>query len=72
MKIFQRLCCTALCAALALPLGAFAADGPQYPDLSPDHWAYTSISQAVSLGILKGMEDGRMAPDDVLTWDQKM
>lgn len=70
MKLFQRFCCAVLCAALSLPLGAFAAEGPQYPDLSQDHWAYKDITQAVNLGILKGMEDGRMAPEDTLTWGQ--
>lgn len=70
MKLFQRLCCICLSAALVLPLGAFAAEGSQYPDLPQDHWAYQDITDAVSLGILKGMEDGRMAPEDTLTWGQ--
>ena len=70
MKLFQRLCCVCLSAALVLPLGGLAAEKPQYPDLPQDHWAYKDITDAVSLGILKGMEDGRMAPEDTLTWGQ--
>ena len=67
MKLFRRLCCLVLSALLVLPA---AAAEPRYPDLSPDHWAYKDISQAVELGVLKGMEDGRMAPEDTLTWGQ--
>ena len=70
MKPLRLICSLILCAALSLPLGAFAAGGPPYPDLPQEHWAYADITQAVNLGILKGMEDGRMAPEDTLTWGQ--
>jgi len=71
MKFFKALCCFALCAALVLPLGAgTAAEDMRYPDLSPDYWAYADMTEAVRLGILKGMDDGRMAPEDTLTWGQ--
>ena len=55
MKPLRLICSLILCAALSLPLGAFAAGGPPYPDLPQEHWAYADITQAVNLGILKGM-----------------
>lgn len=51
---------------LVLPVQA-AAD---YPDLPASHWAYTDMTQAAALGLIRGMEDGRMAPDETLTWGQ--
>ena len=68
MKLFQRLCLLTLCAVLFLPVGAGATG--KYPDLSSSHWAYGDMDKAVELGIIKGLEDGRMAPEDTLTWGQ--
>jgi hypothetical protein len=68
MKLSSRLCCAMLCAVLALPAQARAAGS--YPDLSESHWAYKDMDKAVELGIIKGMEDGRIAPEDTLTWGQ--
>lgn len=68
MKLFQRICTLSLCAALTLPTGAQAEE--RYPDLSDGHWAYEDMDRAVGLGIIKGMEDGRMAPEETLTWGQ--
>lgn len=67
MKLLRSLCCGALCAALLLPAGAMAA---QYSDLPSSHWAYADMDQAAALGIINGMGDGRMAPEDTLTWGQ--
>ncbi|MCI8651752.1 MAG: M15 family metallopeptidase [Oscillospiraceae bacterium] len=72
MKLFRPLCALALCAALALPAGALAAgeNTEKYPDLPESYWAYADMTEAVRLGILKGLDDGRMAPEDILTWGQ--
>lgn len=71
MKLLQRLCCLTLCTMFVLPAAAAGTAGAgKYPDLSEDHWAYKDISQAVELGILNGMADGRMAPEETLTWGQ--
>lgn len=67
MNIVRRMCPLLLCALLLLPAEAMAAE---YPDLDPGHWAYEDMDRAAGLGIIKGMEDGRMAPEETLTWGQ--
>lgn len=67
MNIVRRMCPLLLCALLLLPAEATAAE---YPDLDPGHWAYEDMDRAAGLGIIKGMEDGRMAPEETLTWGQ--
>ncbi|MCI9264589.1 MAG: hypothetical protein HFF06_08410 [Oscillospiraceae bacterium] len=67
MTLSRRLLCLSLCTALLLPAGALAAE---YPDLDQSHWAYQDMNRAVELGIIRGMEDGRMAPEGTLTWGQ--
>lgn len=66
-RFLPRFLLLSLMVLALLPAGTLAAD---YPDLSQDHWAYGEIDRAVSLGILKGYEDGRVAPEDTLTWGQ--
>lgn len=70
VKLPRRICCLALCAALFLPSGAFAAGESKYSDLPESHWAYEGMTQAADLGIINGMGDGLMAPDSTLTWGQ--
>ena len=67
MKLFRPLCLLTLCTMLIAPA---AAAETKYPDLPRDYWAYEDMSEAVRLGILTGMDDGRMAPEDTLTWGQ--
>ena len=67
MRRSARLCALILTLTLLVPQGAMAAS---FPDLSPSHWAYGNLDRAVQLGILYGMEDGRLAPDETLTWGQ--
>ena len=62
------LCAAALALALAVPAGAAAQGG--YPDLPQDHWAYSYTDRAAQLKILLGVGEGRMAPDQELTWGQ--
>lgn len=66
-KLLRYLFCLSFSLLLLLPAGAMAAD---YPDLSESHWAYTEMDEAIALGIIKGYEDGRIAPEDTLTWGQ--
>lgn len=62
---------SALACAGALLLSAVPGAGAvQYSDLSPSHWAYADMMEAVDRGILKGMGDGTMAPEGKLTWGQ--
>lgn len=35
----------------------------QYPDLTEEHWAYTTINKGVKLGIISGFEDGTLRPN---------
>ncbi len=68
MKVFRQLCCLMLCTLFLLPAAARAA--ASYPDLPSTHWAYEDMDKAARLGIIKGTDDGRMAPEDTLTWGQ--
>ena len=49
--------------------GAGAFDRPktsntaQFPDIPPDHWAVSSIDEAVSTGFMKGYSEGNFQPD---------
>ena len=45
----------------------FAAD---FPDVSKDHWAYETINNMKSKGILKGYEDGTFKPDKEVTREE--
>lgn len=54
-----------LAAVLCLsPLSALAAD---FSDLPQDHWAYSLISRAEGMGIVKGVTDTTVQPDGSLT-----
>lgn len=55
---------------LQLPLtiqavGQMRASG--FPDLSPKHWAYETITWAAGRGILSGLPNGHAAPDRLVT-----
>ena len=50
MKLFRRVCCLTLAALLLLPARALAAQ--TYPDLPPDHWAYSDMDEAVVMCLL--------------------
>lgn len=65
-KLSQRISALLLAGATLLP----SARAARYTDLTYDHWAYYEMTRAVDLGILAGMGDGTMRPDDTLTWGQ--
>lgn len=55
-----------LCALLA----GLSAPALAYTDLPQDNWAYPVMTQAVTLGVLTGGDDGYMYPTNSLTWGQ--
>lgn len=65
-RLLPWLCAAVLsvcCCATALAAG-------DYPDLPREHWAYAYMDRAAQYKILLGMGDGRMAPEEELTWSQ--
>lgn len=38
-----------------------------YPDVSPDHWAYTSVQKSVTMGFLSGHSEGTFLPDQTIS-----
>lgn len=60
-------------AAQLAQLFDFPADrslGPapvDYPDLDPDHWAYSSVHKAVAMGFLSGHPEGTFLPDQTVS-----
>lgn len=38
-----------------------------FPDATPKHWAYATLQQAASLGLLQGYPDGTLRPDSPVT-----
>ena len=51
---------------LSLTVTAFAADLSAFTDVS-GHWAYDALEWAVDNGVLEGMTEDEMAPNDHLT-----
>lgn len=45
-------------------LGPFPGD---YPDLNPDHWAYSSVQKAVTMGFLSGHPEGTFLPNQTVS-----
>lgn len=66
-RILSFVCAAAL--SVALTASAWAVQN-RYADLPTDHWAYEYMNKAAELKLLLGMGDGRMAPDEDLTWAQ--
>ena len=60
--------CTAALSVCCCCAAASAASA--YPDLPQSHWAYSYMDRAAQYKILLGLGDGRMAPDEELTWAQ--
>lgn len=38
-----------------------------YPDVEPDHWAYSSVQRAVKMGFLSGYPEGAFRPDQTVS-----
>ena len=41
-----------------------------FPDVGPDHWAYSEINACLAAGIVAGYEDGYYHPERQVTRDQ--
>lgn len=61
-----RVSCTVLCTVM------LCASVSAYSDLPSTHWAYEEMTRAAALGLIGGVGNGRMAPDETLTWGQFM
>ncbi len=66
-RILSFVCTAALSVAL---MTSAAAAQSRYSDLPTDHWAYEYMDKAAGLKLMLGVGDGRMAPDENLTWAQ--
>ena len=55
--------------SLTMTVSAFAADMSDYTDTS-GHWAYNALEWAVDNGVLEGVTESSMAPNDHLTRTQ--
>lgn len=66
MKLFKRLLCGALIAALLLPAAMAAPSESSFPD-TQGHWAQEQIEAAVRSGLVNGYPDGTFRPDATVT-----
>ena len=66
MKLFKRLLCGALIAALLLPAAMAAPSESSFPD-TQGHWAQEQIEAAVQSGWVNGYPDGTFRPDATVT-----
>ena len=63
--IFRRLTALILCLTLLCSLSA-SAFAVEFPDVSPEHWAYADIQTAAGLGLIQGLDDGTFRPEERL------
>ena len=63
--ILKRLTAFLLCVILLCSLSA-SAFAVEFPDVSPEHWAYNDIQQASDLGLIRGLDDGTFRPEERL------
>lgn len=63
-RIGGLLSASALLLLLCAPVSAI------YVDLAENHWAFPQMDEAVALGIINGVGDGRINPQGELTWSQ--
>lgn len=63
-KLLKRTLALALvlCMMLTMLPAAYAAEEGQFTDVGTDHWAYSSIYEAVRRGLFYGMNDKEFAP----------
>ena len=67
--IFRRLTALILCLTLLCSLSA-SAFAVEFPDVSPEHWAYADIQTAAGLGLIQGLDDGTFRPNAFIKRDQ--
>ena len=66
MKLFKRLLCGALIAALLLPAAMAAPSESSFPD-TQGHWAQEQVEAAVRSGWVNGYPDGTFRPNATIT-----
>ena len=66
MKLFKRLLCGVLIAALLLPAAMAAPSESSFPD-TQGHWAQEQIEAAVQSGWVNGYPDGTFRPNATIT-----
>lgn len=47
-----------------------SAAGAMFNDLSPDHWAYSSVQAAAKAGLITGYENGQFKPEQNITREE--
>ena len=60
--ILRRLAALSLCLVFLSSLSASAL-AVEFPDVSPEHWAYNDIQQASDYGLIQGLDDGTFRPE---------
>ena len=63
--ILRRLAALSLCLVFLCSLSASAL-AVEFPDVSPEHWAYNDIQQASDYGLIQGLDDGTFRPEERL------
>ena len=63
--ILRRLSALLLCVIFLCSLSASAL-AVEFPDVSPEHWAYNDIQRASDYGLIQGLEDGTFRPEERL------
>ena len=63
--ILRRLTALFLCLSLCCSLSASAL-AVEFPDVSPEHWAYNNIQTAAGYGLIQGLDDGTFRPEERL------
>lgn len=61
----RRLTALAVCLVFLISLSASAL-AVEFPDVSPEHWAYNDIQQASDYGLIQGLDDGTFRPEERL------
>ena len=49
---------------------AITAQAAQFSDISPDHWAYNSVTKMAERGVFSGYEDGTFRPGQAMTHEE--
>ena len=64
--MFIKKCSALLVSAVLLSGLSASALAVEYPDVAPEHWAYSDIQKASDFGLVQGMEDGTFQPGEKL------
>lgn len=59
-----------LAVAAITATAAITAQAAQFSDISPDHWAYNSVTKMAERGVFSGYEDGTFRPGQAMTHEE--